>query len=451
MLAILWNLGAFIVALGILIAIHEYGHFWVARRCGVKVERFSIGFGKTLWRKVGDDGCEYVIAAIPLGGYVKMLDERVEEVPEELKDQAFNRKSVWARSAIVAAGPLANFVFAVVAYYLMLVMGLPSIKPVIAGVQDNTPAAVIQVDQPQQITAVGGREVRNWEEAQMAIIGHIGAPQIQFTVQPLQGGASNQYTLDSRNWKFDPETESPIRSLGLTPYTPTVSTEVAVVMDGGAAANAGLQQGDVLLSVNGDAIESWESFVEIVQRSAGIPLALQIERAGQKLDVSVMPETVTDRQGKVTGRIGLSPVAESWPESMQIVLQYGPLEAIGAALDKTGQMIGLTFSMLGKLVTGDIGLNNLSGPISIAQGAGNSAGYGLVYFLGFLALISVNLGIINLLPLPVLDGGHLLYNLIEMVTGKPVPEQVQEIGFRIGAATLLLVMGFAIFNDIARL
>ncbi|GLS82719.1 sigma E protease regulator RseP [Paraferrimonas haliotis] len=451
MLGILWNLGAFIVALGILIAIHEYGHFWVARKCGVKVERFSIGFGKTLFRKVGNDGCEYVIAAIPLGGYVKMLDERVEDVPESLKSQAFNRKSVWKRSAIIAAGPLANFGFAVLAYYAMLVIGVPSIKPVIVNVEADSPAQVIQVDEPKQITAISGRSVRNWEEAQMAIIGHIGDSSIEVTVEPVSGGASATYQLDSSTWKFDPETESPITSLGLVPFTPEISNTIAFVAEGSAAAKAGLQVGDELILLGGEPVNSWQGFVDVIKRSPGVPLPLEINREGERLQVSLTPDSETDRQGNVSGRIGIAPVTAQWPEAMQIELSFGPFEAIGAAADKTWHMMGLTLGMLGKLFTGDIALNNLSGPISIAQGAGSSAGYGLVYFLGFLALISVNLGIINLLPLPVLDGGHLLYNLVEIVTGKPVPENVQEIGFRIGAATLLVVMGFAIFNDIARL
>ena len=453
MLDFLWNLGSFIIALGILITAHEYGHFWVARRCGVKVERFSIGFGKAIWRKISADGTEYVVAMIPLGGYVKMLDERVDTVADELKPQAFNRKSVWQRIAIVGAGPMANFVFAIFALYIMYLIGVPSIKPVIESTQADSPAAVIKVNKPMQVIAVGDSSVRNWEEVTYALVGHIGDEAIDVTLAPLSGvmGEERTYKLDTRNWKFNPETESPITSLGLNPYRPAITPELGFVDEDGAAYAAGLRVGDTLVAVDGRAYSDWDQFVTKVKAAADKRLTVTIRRDGEQLKFDVTPKARTIDGGKVEGVIGVAPTQAPWPDEMRLQLEYGVGESLWVAADKTWQLVSVSIKMIGKLFTGDVSVKNLSGPISIAQGAGSSANYGLVYFLGFLALISVNLGIINLLPLPVLDGGHLLYYFIEVITGRPVPEKVQEIGFRFGAALLLMLMSIALFNDFSRL
>jgi regulator of sigma E protease len=453
MLDFLWNLGSFIIALGVLITAHEYGHFWVARRCGVKVERFSIGFGKAIWRKVGADGTEYVLALIPLGGYVKMLDERVEQVPEELKSQAFNRKSVWQRIAIVAAGPMANFIFAIFALYIMYLIGVPSLKPVIESTQADTPAAIIQVNKPMQVIAVGERSVRNWEEVTYALVGHIGDDHIELTLAPLSGlmGEERSYRLDTRQWQFDPEKQSPITSLGLDIYRPEITPVLGFVSDDGAAYAAGIREGDTLVAINDKSYRDWDSFVEQIQTSADKLVTITVKRNGEQFNLAVTPKSRTLDSGKVEGVIGVAPTQAPWPEEMRLQLEYGFGESFVVAVDKTWQLVSVSIKMIGKLFTGDVSVKNLSGPISIAQGAGSSANYGLVYFLGFLALISVNLGIINLLPLPVLDGGHLLYYFIEVITGRPVPEKVQEIGFRFGAAMLLMLMSIALFNDFSRL
>ncbi|BDA61332.1 sigma E protease regulator RseP [Shewanella xiamenensis] len=456
MLDFLWNLGSFIVALGLLITAHEYGHFYVARRCGVKVERFSIGFGKAIWRKVGQDGTEYVIAMIPLGGYVKMLDERVEDVPDNLKDQAFNRKSVWQRIAIVAAGPIANFIFAIIALYFMYLIGVPSLKPVITSTTPGTAAAQIQVTEPMQVTAISGQPVRNWEEVNLALVGHIGDDSLTLSLAPLNGlqgldTDTRTYTLDTRQWRFDPEKESPITALGLGVYRPAIEPQIALISEGSAAAKSDLKVGDTLVAINGQQYTDWQAFVDIIQHSANVPVELTVRRNGEQFAISVTPASVKNSDGKDIGVLGVSPAQAQWPENMRLQLEYGPIESFAIAADKTWQLVVVSFKMIGKLFTGDVSVKNLSGPISIAQGAGNSANYGLVYFLGFLALISVNLGIINLLPLPVLDGGHLLYYFVEVITGKPVSEKVQEIGFRFGAALLLMLMSIALFNDFARL
>jgi len=456
MLDFLWNLGSFIVALGLLITAHEYGHFYVARRCGVKVERFSIGFGKAIWRKVGQDGTEYVIAMIPLGGYVKMLDERVEDVPDNLKDQAFNRKSVWQRIAIVAAGPIANFIFAIIALYFMYLIGVPSLKPVITSTTPGTAAAQIQVTEPMQVTAISGQPVRNWEEVNLALVGHIGDDSLTLSLAPLNGlqgldTDTRTYTLDTRQWRFDPEKESPITALGLGVYRPAIEPQIALISEGSAAAKSDLKVGDTLVAINGQQYTDWQAFVDIIQHSANVPVELTVRRNGEQFAISVTPASVKNSDDKDVGVLGVSPAQAQWPENMRLQLEYGPIESFAIAADKTWQLVVVSFKMIGKLFTGDVSVKNLSGPISIAQGAGNSANYGLVYFLGFLALISVNLGIINLLPLPVLDGGHLLYYFVEVITGKPVSEKVQEIGFRFGAALLLMLMSIALFNDFARL
>lgn len=456
MLDFLWNLGSFIVALGLLITAHEYGHFYVARRCGVKVERFSIGFGKAIWRKVGQDGTEYVIAMIPLGGYVKMLDERVEDVPDNLKDQAFNRKSVWQRIAIVAAGPIANFIFAIIALYFMYLIGVPSLKPVITSTTPGTAAAQIQVTEPMQVTAISGQPVRNWEEVNLALVGHIGDDSLTLSLAPLNGlqgldTDTRTYTLDTRQWRFDPEKESPITALGLGVYRPAIEPQIALISEGSAAAKSDLKVGDTLVAINGQQYTDWQAFVDIIQHSANVPVELTVRRNSEQFAISVTPASVKNSDGKDVGVLGVSPAQAQWPENMRLQLEYGPIESFAIAADKTWQLVVVSFKMIGKLFTGDVSVKNLSGPISIAQGAGNSANYGLVYFLGFLALISVNLGIINLLPLPVLDGGHLLYYFVEVITGKPVSEKVQEIGFRFGAALLLMLMSIALFNDFARL
>ncbi|MBY5990664.1 sigma E protease regulator RseP [Ferrimonas balearica] len=449
MLAFIWNLGAFIIALGILVTVHEFGHFWVARRCGVKVERFSIGFGKAIWRRMGADGTEYVVAAIPLGGYVKMLDGRVDDLTEEQMSQAFDRKPVWQRIAVVAAGPLANFAFALVALYLMFLVGVPAVKPVLDTPAAGSIAAEAGVEPKALITEVGGQTVLDWEAVNLALIGYIGNERIPLTVES-PGGGTRQLVLDTRAWQVNPESESILQSLGLIPWSPKATNELAFVDERGAAYAAGVRQGDKLLYLNDRPYEGWDSLVETVQAHADRPLSMEVDRQGERLALTVVPKGEL-QDGQLVGKIGVAPGRDAWPDAYRIDLKYGVGEALVKGAERTWELTALTFKMIGKLFTGDVSVKSLSGPISIAQGAGASAGFGLVYFLGFLALISVNLGIINLLPLPVLDGGHLLYYFIELLTGRPVPEKVQEIGFRIGSALLLLLMSIAIVNDVARL
>lgn len=447
---LLWNIGAFIVALGLLVAVHEFGHFWVARRCGVKVERFSIGFGKAIWRRLGKNGTEYVLALIPLGGYVKMLDGRVDELKPGEEAQAFNHKSVWARMAIVAAGPMANFVFALFAFWLMFMIGVPSVKPVVGEVRPASIVAEAGILPGMEIVGVGGEETGDWESVTYALISHLGDDSVQLKLKAANTSYAVDKTLQLAGWKFDPDKESPIGSLGIVPLGGKVLPVVEAVVPSSASEKAGLQIGDRIKGVDGEAITEWAQFVERVQQSPAQPLQVTVERGGSEMTLTLTPDGKKVK-GQLVGFVGLSPQLVPLPDEYRTLLQYGPLQALWHGVQKTWSLITLTFDMIGKLIGGIVSLDNLSGPISIAKGAGSSADYGLVYFLGFLALISVNLGIINLFPLPVLDGGHLVYFLIEAITGKPVSEKIQEVGFRIGAAILMLLMGIALFNDFARL
>ncbi|NRA84756.1 MAG: sigma E protease regulator RseP [Gammaproteobacteria bacterium] len=447
----LWNLGSFIIALGLLVAVHEFGHFWVARRCGVIVERFSIGFGKALWRKTGKDGTEYVIAAIPLGGYVKMLDERVDDVPEDQLDGAFNRKSIFQRIAIVAAGPIANFIFAIFAFWLMYLIGVNTVKPVIGEITSDSIAEIAEFKLGEKFQRVDGLEIKEWQDVNLALIGALGNDVIEVTVVKPPSTHPINKTLKITDWQFNPEQENALVSLGIKPYYPPIKMVLGAVSKDSAAQSSGLLVGDELLTVNGQEIGQWQNFVKIVKRSSGTSLTIGYRRGGNTYSTQLTPLARTNSDGTVSGFAGISPTMEAWPEDMKLTLHYGPIDALVLAVDKTGQLISLSFKMIGKLLTGDLSVKNLSGPISIAKGAGQSADYGIVAFLSFLALISVNLGIINLLPLPVLDGGHLMYYFIELLTGKPVPERIQNVGFQIGAILLFMLMSIAIFNDFTRL
>ncbi|WP_269517604.1 sigma E protease regulator RseP [Alteromonas sp. BMJM2] len=449
MLAFFWSLGAFILALGILVAVHEWGHFYVARKCGVQVERFSIGFGKPIWRKLSKSGTEYVIAMIPLGGYVRMLDGRIDDIPPELENKAFNNKTVLQRMAIIAAGPGVNFIFAFFALWLMYIVGLETVKPVVKAVEPDSIAYVAGVQPGDEIINIDGRNTPDWEAVNLELVSNIGGDNTLVTVRNSSNTEKElTFTLDT--WNFDPDIESPLSSLGLTPFRPNPTLTVGFVGDDSAAKEAGLLPGDKIVALNGNKLASWNALVDEVVESPGEVISLAIERDGQQ---QMLRATIARRdtpQGQ-SGYLGVSPTFESWPQGYVFTHQYGIIEAIGTALDKTWRLMTLSVEMIGKLLTGDVSVKNLSGPISIAQGAGTSAGYGLAYFLSFLALISVNLGIINLLPLPMLDGGHLMFFIVEWITGKPVPEAVQEWGYRIGGVLLFMIMGIAIFNDIARI
>ncbi|MBK0090994.1 sigma E protease regulator RseP [Erwinia sp. S59] len=449
MLSILWSFVAFIVALGVLITVHEFGHFWVARRCGVKVERFSIGFGKALWRRSDRQGTEYVIALIPLGGYVKMLDERVESVRAELRHQAFNNKTVLQRASIIAAGPIANFIFAVFAYWVVFIHGVPGVRPVVGEILNGSVAAEAQITSGMELKAVDGIETPDWDAVRMALIGKIGDSSTTLTVSQFGEDATQQKQVDLREWQFEPDKQDPVVALGIRPRGPQIETTLAEVQANSPASAAGLQAGDRIVKVDGQPLTQWQAFAAQVRDNPRKNMALDVERNGELVALTLTPEAKPGNEAE--GFAGVIPRVIPLPDEYKTVRQYGPFAAIGEASVKTWQLMKLTVSMLGKLITGDVKLNNLSGPISIAQGAGLSAEYGVIYYLMFLALISVNLGIINLFPLPVLDGGHLLFLAIEKIKGGPVSERVQDFSYRIGSILLVLLMGLALFNDFSRL
>jgi regulator of sigma E protease len=457
---ILWNLAAFIVALGVLVTVHEFGHFWVARRCGIYVERFSIGFGKALLRRTDKQGTEYVIALIPLGGYVKMLDERVEAVAPERRHMAFNNKTIGQRAAVVSAGPIANFVLAVVAYWLVFVIGVPSVRPVVLDIKPASIAAQANIQPGMELKSVDGIETPDWNSVRLALVSKLGESSVSVNVAPvgaLENGSSEsdsskliQKTLDLQHWAFDPSRQDVLLSLGIMPVVPYISSQIEKINPGSAAEKAGLQSGDRIVKVDGQDVDIWHTFASYVRKNPNTPLKLDIVRAGNLITLSLTPDVKKLSDGRQEGFAGVELKVIPLADEYRTVQQYGFFDAFYEAGDKTWQLMKLTVNMIGKLIVGEVKLNNLSGPISIAKGAGVSADSGLVYYLMFLALISVNLGIINLFPLPVLDGGHLLFLAIEKIKGKPVSERVQDFSYRIGAILLVLLMGLALFNDFSR-
>ncbi|MEQ5619224.1 sigma E protease regulator RseP [Providencia rettgeri] len=446
----IWSLTAFIIAIGVLITVHEFGHYWVARRCGVYVERFSIGFGKTLWRKVDKHGTEFVLAIIPLGGYVKMLDERVGEVAPERRHQAFNNKTVGQRAAIISAGPIANFLLAIVVYWIVFMIGVPSVKPVIEDVKPGSIAAIANFEPKMELKSIDGIETPDWNSVRLALVGKIGDHELTAQVLPSGYNEPMTKTVDLTTWQFDPEKQDPILSLGIMPVSAKIDPVIQKVTEGLAGERAGLQKGDRIVSVNGEVLGLWNPVTRIIRNNPGVPLKLEVQRSQQLVSLTLTPDSQDGQRGEKIGFAGVELSVLPLADEYKMVQQYGPFSAFYQASDKTWQLMKLTVNMMGKLVVGDVKLNNLSGPISIAKGAGVSAESGLVYYLMFIALISVNLGIINLFPLPVLDGGHLLFLLIEKIKGSPVSERVQDFSFRIGAMALILLMGLALFNDFSR-
>ncbi|XKH60638.1 sigma E protease regulator RseP [Halomonas sediminis] len=451
-MGLIQNILAVIVVLGLLVTFHEYGHFWVARRCGVKVLRFSIGFGKPLWSRYDRHGTEFVIAAIPLGGYVKMLDEREAPVPENQLDQAFNRKNVWQRIAIVFAGPLANFLLAIVAYWALFVVGTTTVSPVIGAVEPESPAAHAGLQSGHEITAVQGEKVNSWGEINLKLVSAIGESG-ELVLQARQDidQSARDYRLPVDDYLVRQDPPQPLSTLGITPWQPEFPPVLGQVLDGEAAAEAGLRPGDRIKAVNGEPVDDWMQFVNIVRGNPGESLSLEIERDGQRQSMTLTPGRTTLETGVEIGYIGAGVEPVSWPEEYRREIRYGPVEAVGQAFSRTGEMTLLTLGAIRKMLVGLISPSNLSGPITIAQVAGDSARTGVEAFITFLAYLSISLGVLNLLPIPVLDGGHLLYYFIEAVRGRPVSEQVQAIGLRIGLALVGSLMLMALYFDLMRL
>lgn len=441
----------FILAISILVVIHEYGHFWVARRCGVRVLRFSVGFGKPLWSFRDRQGTEFAIAPIPLGGYVSMLDEREAPVPEALLDQAFNRKTPLQRMAIAVAGPVANFMFAVLAYWVLLVAGTTGLVPVVGSVSDGSLAAEAGIRAGDEIIAVAGQPTPTWEDVNWQLIGFIGED-VELALQVRSAdGAVRDYHLPVSRWLADAEQPDPVGALGLRVRQVPLPAVIGQVLPEGAAERAGLQAGDHILSVNGETAADWYAWVEQIQSSPGEPLQLTLVRAGVRLTLTLTPDARTDEQGNRRGFVGASVQVPQYPPEWLRTRHAGVLEGLWQGLLKTADTVRFTLDSLWKMLLGELSVKNLSGPVTIAKVAGASAAGGLESFIGFLALLSVSLGVLNLLPVPVLDGGHIVFCAAEMLRGKPLSESVQMLAVKVGMFLLLSLMLVAFYNDISRL
>ncbi len=453
MIDVLVSVFAFIVALGALITFHEYGHFWVARRLGVKVLRFSIGFGRPIWRRTGRvDDTEYVVAAIPLGGYVKMLDEREGPVEPAERGRAFNTQSLARRTAIVVAGPLANFILAIVAYWGTFVIGISGIVPLVGEVDPATPAGRAGFQTEDRILGINETETPTWARVRIVLLEealHDEGP-LRIEVEEA-GGTLALRTLVLPERSLLKDEGDFVRELGLSQWLPSVPALIGGVIEDGAAQAAGLRAGDLVVSADGTPIADWRHWVEYVRARPLQAIEVTIERDGQRLQLPLRPaERAAD--GAVIGYIGAYETASRELLSrLRTRVRHGPIEAVGEAVGRTWEITALTLRVLVKLVTGEAALRNISGPITIAQYAGQSASIGIDHFLNFLALISISLGVLNLLPIPVLDGGHLLYFLVEAVTRRPPSERLLLYGQQLGLVILIGLMGLAFYNDIARL
>ncbi len=448
--SLLYTLAAFIVALAILIAVHEFGHFWVARKLGVKVLRFSIGFGKVLWKRTGKvDGTEYVLAAIPLGGYVKMLDEREAPVADSELDRAFNRQSLPVRSAVVIAGPLFNFLFAIFAYWLIFVTGDVGLRPIVGEIVAETPAAEAGFVKNDEILKVGDRLTPTWEATVYALL----ASSIETdAIEILVRKENNDETVRLLDLKSisDDQTARVLDEVGIKPRKPELPAVIGAVIESDPAWESGLQPGDRILSINDKKVGNWSEWVVEIRKLPEKPSVIEVQRDGQILTLSLTPKAVTVND-EVIGRIGASAfLPDGFEKSYQATVRYGVWESLPLAIDKTWDLSALTIKVLGKMIIGEASVKNLSGPITIAQAAGKTASIGYLYFLKFLAVVSISLGVLNLLPIPVLDGGHLFFFALEAIKGSPLSEGIIDFGQKIGLVLLAGLMSLAFYVDLSR-
>jgi regulator of sigma E protease len=446
---------SFVVTLGILVTIHEWGHFYVARLCGIKVLRFSVGFGKVLYSRKDRQGTEFALALIPLGGYVKMLDEREGDVSPEQKTMAFNNKNVWQRIAVVAAGPIVNLLFAVLVYWVLFVNGVSSVVPIVGSVVKDSIAEQVNLPIGGEILQIDGQKIKSWQDVNLALARRIGeSGSLNVIIKGGEGQDSFNratYIIGLENWSVDLETQSPVHSIGILPMRPEVKAVLASISPDSRASEAGLIQHDKVLAISGREISNWQELVSLVKSSPEQSLLFKIERLGRIKEISITPAEKTLESGQKIGFIGVGVAAPQWPEHMIRNYQSGVVEGFFEGVQNTWKMMSLTLDSIKKMIQGLISVKNLSGPITIAKVAAQSAQSGFEAYLSFLAYLSISLGVLNLLPIPMLDGGHLFYYAIEVIKGKPVSERIQEIGLRVGMALLFSMMAIAMFNDVMRL
>jgi len=450
--SLLQTLAAFIGALAVLIVVHEYGHYAAARLCNVKVLRFSVGFGRPLlvWRH-GRDGTEWVIAAVPFGGYVKMLDEREAPVHPDDLCRAFNRQSPLRRMMIVVAGPLFNFLFATLVYTVLNLNGVPEAKAILAEPSPDTPAAAAGLHAGDTVLAVDGAAISSWQDLRWRVLrSALQGEKITLEFEDMKRRLSSTF-IDFRGFGTENIENGLFERIGMRLYRPPLDPVIGQVVPDGAAARAGLKEGDRLTHADGQSIDGWETLVRTVRANPGREIRLVVVRGAEQLSIPIVPDPVTVG-GERAGRIGAAPVVPPlYAANLTTIVRYGPGESLLKALDRTAEISAFTLRMLGKMLIGDISWRHLSGPVTIADFAGQSAQLGWVAYATFLALISISLGVLNLLPIPLLDGGHLMYYVIEVLKGGPVSERVMEVGQRLGLALLLVMMVFAFYNDINRL
>ena len=451
-MTLLHTVVSFVVALGVLIVVHEYGHYLVARLCGVKVLRFSVGFGRALatWR-LGPDRTEWVIAAIPFGGYVKMLDEREPAVAPAEAHRAFNRQSVLRRVLIVAAGPVFNFMFAIAVYAGLYMVGMPEARPVLADAPAATLAKAAGVRAGDRVRAVDGAPIETWQELRWRVLqGALQRERLRLEVVN-ERGQIDDLTLDLSSIATDEVEADVLERIGLKLYRPTLAPILGEIIGGSAAERAGLAAGDRVTHIDGQPIATWEALVREVRARPGEPAQLRIERSDLTMTLQVTPESVT-AGGETIGRIGAGPlIPDTHAQRIFVQVRHGPLDSVVRGAARTWDISIFTLRMLGRMLLGEVSWKNLSGPVTIADYAGQSAQLGWMPFLTFLALISISLGVLNLLPIPPLDGGHLMFYGIEVLKGSPASERTVEFGHRVGIALLLVLMMFAFYNDLTRL
>ena len=448
-----WVVGAFLLALALLIFVHEMGHYSVARLCNVKILRFSIGFGRPLWvRKFGRDQTEWAVSVFPLGGYVKMLDEREGEVPAEERERAFNRQSVGRRSLIVVAGPLANLILAVFLYSYLFMSGVEEPKPILDAPPPATLAAEAKIGAGETVRSISGVAVKTWTEMRWEILRRVLDRELLVieTIAPNQHLAF--YRIETQQLQNDAVDGDVMQTLGLRLMRPVLPAILGSIQPGSPAERAGLLAGDRIETLDDRPVTSWQVLAHGIRESGGRELRLTLKRAEQSLSVQVTPEMTGERGGRAVPRIGIG--VKDDPELRRqalITVSYGPLEALKRANAQTWDTAVLSLRMMGRMLLGEISVKNISGPVTIADYAGQSARMGMDHYLRFLALISISLGVLNLLPIPVLDGGHLMYYLAEFIKGAPLSERAMEVGQQIGITLLALLMAVAFYNDINRL